>query len=54
MICIICNKKIDGKEDICQECDKLMDLFYRKHPEDKPMALQMFRDAKEDEDEGWY
>jgi hypothetical protein len=52
MRCIVCNKKTDGKTDICVDCDKLMDLLYKKHPEDKEIAIKTFRIAMEDYDEG--
>jgi hypothetical protein len=52
MRCIVCNKKTDGKTDICLDCDKLMDLLYKKHPEDKEIAIKTFRIAMEDYDEG--
>ena len=50
MKCIICGKKLKEENDVCEECDKLMDLFYRKHPEDKEMALQIFREESKNED----
>jgi len=43
MKCIVCGKNLKNKSDVCKECDKLLDLFYRKHPEDKEIALQIFR-----------
>ena len=50
MKCIVCGKKLKSEDDVCKECDKLMDLFYRKHPEDKEMALQLFREESQNED----
>lgn len=44
MKCIVCGKKLKGEDDVCKPCDKLLDLFYRKHPEDKDLALQLFRE----------
>lgn len=50
MKCIICGKEIEETDDVCKECDKLIDMFYRKRPEDKEMALQIFREESKNED----
>ncbi len=48
MKCVVCGKETETKEDVCKQCDSLMDLFYRKNPEDKEMALKMFRECQEE------
>jgi len=50
MKCIVCGKKLKSEDDVCKECDKLMDLFYKKRPEDKQIALQLFREESQNED----
>ena len=44
MKCIICGRKTGTDEDVCEGCDLLMDLIYRKNPEDKELALKLFRE----------
>jgi len=47
MECIICGKKISKKNNfaVCKECNKILDMLYRKNPEDKEFALKLFRDS---------
>jgi predicted nucleic acid-binding Zn ribbon protein len=45
MKCIVCYKKIPKNGDVCEECDKIMTMLYKKHPKDKEKTLNMFREA---------
>ena len=49
MKCIVCGKKFKGYRDICEECDELMNMMYKKKPEDKELALKLFREGVNDE-----
>lgn len=44
MKCVVCKRKISGDFDVCKECDELMDMLYKKNPEDKDLALKLFRE----------
>lgn len=42
MNCIVCDKK--SEEELCEECDRLMEMLYKKRPDDKEIALKLFRE----------
>ena len=35
--------------DLCETCDKLMDMLYKDNPEEKEYALKAFREVANDE-----
>ena len=42
MKCIVCEKECE--DEICEDCDRLMDMLYRKNPQDKEITLNLFRE----------
>ena len=36
MKCIVCEKECE--DEICEDCDRLMDMLYRKNPQDKEIT----------------
>ncbi len=44
MRCIVCGKKVLGEEDVCRECDTLLDMIMDKKSRSKDHALKTFRE----------
>ena len=52
MKCFICGKKIpEGcPDEICEDCERVTDEFYKNRPQDKEKVLKFFRElAKKEE-----
>lgn len=43
MKCLVCKTKIPETKELCEKCDRLMDMLYKKHPENKEFTLEIFR-----------
>lgn len=47
MKCIVCLKKIPKNGDVCETCDRVLDMIYNKNKQGKKKALKMFRKTAE-------
>jgi len=46
MKCIVCGKKVCTDEEVCKECDQLLDMIHRKNRPRKERVLNSFREVQ--------